>query len=90
MQHNFCHGRVALDGGGSRRPIGGVAGRVDYRASGVHGERCGLNAAIHRNFGRPASCSLAASDSLESLRRAFPNYYLDTETFVREMDLLLS
>ena len=33
---------------------------------------------------------LVASDSLESLRRAFPNYYLDTETFVREMDLLLS
>ena len=33
---------------------------------------------------------LVASDSLESLRRAFPNYYLDTEAFVRELDDLLS
>ncbi len=33
---------------------------------------------------------LVASDSLESLRRAFPNYYLDAGTFVREMDELLS
>lgn len=33
---------------------------------------------------------LVASDSLESLRRAFPNYYLDTETFITEMNRLLS
>lgn len=33
---------------------------------------------------------LVASDSLVSLRRAFPNYFLDTRTFVEEMDRLLS
>ena len=33
---------------------------------------------------------LVASDSLESLRRAFPNYFLDTRTFVEEMDRLLA
>lgn len=33
---------------------------------------------------------LVASDSLESLRRAFPNYYLDTETFITEMNILLA
>lgn len=32
---------------------------------------------------------LVASDSLDSLRRAFPNYFLDTRTFVEEMDRLL-
>ena len=32
---------------------------------------------------------LVASDSLESLRRAFPNYFLDTRTFVEEMERLL-
>ena len=31
---------------------------------------------------------LVASDSLDSLRRAFPNYFLDTRTFVQEMDRL--
>lgn len=30
------------------------------------------------------------SDSLESLRRAYPNYFLDTRTFVEEMNGLLS
>ena len=33
---------------------------------------------------------LVASDSLESLRRAFPNYFGDTRRFVQEMDNLLS
>lgn len=33
---------------------------------------------------------LVSSDSLESLRRAFPNYFLDTRMFVEEMDSLLS
>ena len=33
---------------------------------------------------------LVASDSLDSLRRAFPNYFLDTRTFVEEMDRLLA
>lgn len=33
---------------------------------------------------------LVSSDSLESLRRAFPNYFLDTRTFVEEMDRLLA
>ena len=33
---------------------------------------------------------LVMSDSLESLRRAFPNYFLDTRTFVEEMDRLLT
>ena len=33
---------------------------------------------------------LVRSDSLESLRRAFPNYFWDTRTFVEEMDRLLS
>ena len=33
---------------------------------------------------------LVSSDSLESLRRAYPNYFLDTRTFVEEMDSLLS
>ncbi|MYD85305.1 MAG: RelA/SpoT domain-containing protein [Acidobacteria bacterium] len=33
---------------------------------------------------------LVASDSLESLRRAFPNYFLDTRAFVEEMDRLLA
>ena len=33
---------------------------------------------------------LVASDSLESLRRAFPNYFLDTRTFVEEMERLLA
>ena len=33
---------------------------------------------------------LVASDSLETLRRAFPNYFADTQIFVREMDQLLS
>ena len=32
---------------------------------------------------------LVAVDSLESLRRAFPNYFLDTRTFVEEMERLL-
>ena len=32
---------------------------------------------------------LVSSDSLESLRRAFPNYFADTQWFVREMDRLL-
>lgn len=32
---------------------------------------------------------LVASDSLESLKRAYPNYFLDTRTFVEEMDSLL-
>ena len=47
--------------------------------------------ALEKNLATTAGETvLVASDSLESLRRAFPNYYLDTETFVREMDLLLS
>ena len=33
---------------------------------------------------------LVASDSLESLRRAYPNYFLDTRTFVEEMNSLLA
>lgn len=33
---------------------------------------------------------LVAADSLDSLRRAFPNYFLDTRTFVEEMDRLLA
>ena len=33
---------------------------------------------------------LVSSDSLESLRRAFPNYFGDTRRFVQEMDSLLS
>ena len=33
---------------------------------------------------------LVASDSLESLRRAFPNYFWDTRRFVEEMDRLLA
>ena len=32
---------------------------------------------------------LVASDSLESLRRAFPNYFADTERFVADMEHLL-
>ena len=33
---------------------------------------------------------LVASDSLASLRRAFPNYFGDTRTFVEELNRLLS
>ena len=33
---------------------------------------------------------LVASDSLESLRRAYPNYFLDTRRFIEEMDQLLA
>ena len=33
---------------------------------------------------------LVASDSLESLRRAFPNYFADTERFVADMERLLA
>ena len=33
---------------------------------------------------------LVALDSLESLKGAYPNYFLDTRTFVEEMDSLLS
>ena len=33
---------------------------------------------------------LVAVDSLDSLRRAFPNYFLDTQVFIREMSRLLS
>lgn len=44
-----------------------------------------------KNFANTAGDTvLVASDSLESLRRAFPNYFLDTRTFVEEMDRLLA
>ena len=33
---------------------------------------------------------LVSADSVESLRRAFPNYFLDTQVFIREMDALLA
>ena len=33
---------------------------------------------------------LVASDSLASLRRAFPNYFGDTRTFVKEMRRLIT
>ena len=33
---------------------------------------------------------LVAADSIESLRRAFPNYFLDTQMFISEMDTLLN
>ena len=37
-----------------------------------------------------AEAVLVASDSLESLRKAYPNYFLDTRTFVKELDSLLA
>ena len=33
---------------------------------------------------------LVSADSLEALRKAFPNYFLDTQIFITEMDSLLS
>ena len=38
----------------------------------------------------PGDAVLVKADSLDMLRRAFPNYFADTQTFVREMDNLLS
>lgn len=40
--------------------------------------------------GSTGDAVLVASDSLESLRRAFPNYFLDTRTFVEEMESFLA
>ena len=33
---------------------------------------------------------LVAADSLQSLKRAYPNYYLDTGRFVEYLDQLLA
>ena len=42
-----------------------------------------------RLAGTPGDTVFVASDSLDSLRRAFPNYFADTEMFVSAMDRLL-
>ncbi len=43
-----------------------------------------------RLAGTAGDVVLVASDSLESLRRTFPNYFLDTRTFIEEMERLLA
>ena len=43
-----------------------------------------------RLAGTAGDAVLVAADSLDSLRRAFPNYFADTETFVQEMTRLLA
>lgn len=43
-----------------------------------------------RLAGTTGDAVLVAADSLDSLRRAFPNYFADTETFVQEMTRLLA
>ena len=43
-----------------------------------------------RLAGTAGDTVLVASDSLDSLRQAFPNYFFDTRTFLEELDQLLS
>ena len=43
-----------------------------------------------RLAGTAGDTVLVASDSLESLRQAFPNYFFDTRTFLEELDQLLA
>lgn len=43
-----------------------------------------------RLAGTAGDTVLVASDSLESLRQAFPNYFFDTRTFLEELDHLLA
>lgn len=43
-----------------------------------------------RIAGTTGDAVLVAADSLSSLRRAFPNYFGDTQTFVQEMTRLLA
>ena len=43
-----------------------------------------------RIAGTTGDAVLVAADSLSSLRRAFPNYFGDTQTFVQEMNRLLA
>ena len=43
-----------------------------------------------RLAGTAGDTVLVASDSLDSLRQAFPNYFFDTRTFLEELDKLLA